>query len=104
MMQLYIEKYINMFLFFLFLRFFFAFQILQYFIFPTNFIKMSFKSNNLLITFSPRKLHPNPRKVRIYFLVYFILSIIIIIMFFNDLFIIFIIISENITRCFNRCP
>src|SRR5437660_6293079 len=62
--------------FFLSLRFFFAFQISQYFIFPTNFIKMSYKSNNLLATFSPRKLYPNPRKVRIYFLVYFILFLI----------------------------
>src|SRR5256885_16932867 len=104
MMQLYIEKYINMSSFFLSLRFFFTFQISQYFIFPTNFIKMSSKSNNLLVTFSPRKLRPNPRKVKIYFLVYFILLIIIIIMFFNDLFIIFIIISKNITRYFNRCP
>src|SRR5436190_13554767 len=104
MTQLYIENIYKYVFIFLFLRFFFAFQISQYFIFPTNFIKMSSKSNNLLATFSPRKLRPNPRKVRIYFLVYFILSIIIIIMFFNDLFIIFIIISENITRCFNRCP
>src|SRR4051812_9338554 len=101
MMQLYIEKYINMSSF----RFFFAFQISQYFIFPTNFIKLSSKSNNLLATFSPRKLCSNPKKVRIYFLVYFILFIIIIIMFLM-IFLLYlsIIISENIIRCFNRCP
>ena len=62
MTQLYIENIYKYVFIFPFSQVFFAFQISQYFIFPTNFIKMSSKSNNLLATFSPRKLRPNPKK------------------------------------------